>query len=117
MIYAIQAKGTKFVKFGVAKNVGKRLMAHQVSCPHELVILAAADWPNWAEALIHNRLRLQCVRGEWFEYRGVAVRIVELMLAGEPIGALRALPSDSSQFVQRRMERIIDHALKLSGAE
>lgn len=88
MIYAIRAKGTKFVKFGVAKDVGKRLMAHQVSCPLELEIIATADWPHTVEAKIHNLLRPLCVRGEWFRYEALAVKIVRVMLDGKGADAL-----------------------------
>ncbi len=61
MIYAIRTKAHKFVKFGKTNNMDRRLEAHQVSCPLELVVLATAPWPDRTEHTIHNMLRSQAV--------------------------------------------------------
>lgn len=63
MIYAIRALGTDFIKFGKAKDVGKRYNDIQSTSPFELRIEAIADWPDYMERAIHKLLSL---RGEWF---------------------------------------------------
>lgn len=115
MIYAIHAKGSGAVKFGVAKSVERRMYAHQVSCPLELEILATADWPNEAERIIHNILRRQSVRGEWFEYKGPALAIVNAMAAGEDVAALSTIAIGVVR-PDHRLAKITEHALRLSVA-
>lgn len=66
MIYAIEAVGTGFIKFGRATSVGKRLKELEVGCPHELHILAIAEWPDHTEPGIHRFLQASHERGEWF---------------------------------------------------
>lgn len=67
MIYVIHASGTRFVKIGKADNPLKRIGELQVGCPHELCILAMADWCDDLEISIHRVLVNDWVRGEWFE--------------------------------------------------
>lgn len=111
MIYAIHASGTKAVKFGVTRNMERRLAAHQVSCPLKLVVLAVVDWPNHAELRIHNLLRRQCIRGEWFKYDGLAISIIDAMLAGADASVLDSL---SVQPSQHRLDRVTQYALEQS---
>lgn len=113
MIYAIHAIGTSFVKFGVTKNLSKRLDAHQVSCPFQLEVVATAPWSNDAEGKIHNLLRQLWVRGEWFQYTSTAKVIIELMLANADERALDTIPSNSSDFIRKRMDRVTTHALSM----
>lgn len=106
MIYALHAVGTEFIKFGVTRNIERRLAAHQVSCPHELAVVATAPWPDSAECRIHNLLRSQCVRGEWFKYGGIAATIIELMLADADVSAL----NDIRLSTNKRLSRVVDYA-------
>jgi hypothetical protein len=78
MIYAIEAD--RFIKFGRAANVGKRLAELETGCPFDLTILAAADWPNGAETAIHRLLANHRQRGEWFKDCPEARQIIGWML-------------------------------------
>ena len=79
MIYAIRAIGTDYIKFGKANNVGKRLAGHQVSCPHDLEIVAIAEWPDEAEKTIHALLAKHHHRGEWFKDSERTNTVITLM--------------------------------------
>lgn len=67
MIYAIEAWGTGFIKFGKANSVSKRLKELEVGCPFQLHIVAAAPWPDGAETAIHSYLAPDIERGEWYQ--------------------------------------------------
>ena len=112
MIYAIQAVGTDFVKYGFAKNVATRMYHHQTSCPLELVILATADWHNRAENRIHNLLRYQCVRGEWFIHKGLSIQIVDMMLRDAVEAELFAMRITQSDRTRARLSAVIDFTSK-----
>lgn len=72
MIYAIQARGTDFVKVGRTTRGGlrKRLDAMQTGCPMELCILGLYAGGREQETVVHHHLRVagKHVRGEWFRY-------------------------------------------------
>jgi hypothetical protein len=57
MIYAIEAVGSGFIKFGKARSVGRRLKELETACPYDLHIIAVADWPDGAETALHLHLR------------------------------------------------------------
>ncbi len=75
VVYFIQVKlpdGHGPVKVGVTSNIETRLTELQVASAWELVVRAAIPAysrrvANWAERYVHDRLRRQRMRGEWFE--------------------------------------------------
>ena len=68
MIYAIEVvTADRFIKFGVALHHVARLSALQSSCPYELRLAAAADWPDEEEGRIHAFLEDDRLRGEWYK--------------------------------------------------
>lgn len=79
MIYAIQAVGTQYIKFGKANSVGKRLNQLETCCPHDLHIEAVADWPDAEERKIHEYLKECLVRREWFTQCEKTAQIVQMM--------------------------------------
>lgn len=79
MIYAIEAIGTGFIKFGRAKSVSKRLRELEVGSPFELGIVAAANWPDGAETAIHRYLAKNLERGEWFIDTQLTRQVMEWM--------------------------------------
>lgn len=64
MIYAIRAVGTEYIKFGKARSVGKRLAELETGCPHDLEIIAVADWPDEQEKSVHLYLESLAHRRE-----------------------------------------------------
>lgn len=83
MIYAIEALGTGFIKFGKAHSVGKRLVALECANPFELHILAVANWPDGAEKSIHRLLEPMHQRGEWFKDGKLTREVISWMTNGE----------------------------------
>lgn len=83
MIYAIRAVGTQFIKFGRAKSVGKRLTELECGSPHELEILAVADWPDEAEKAIHLYLMPILHRREWFLEGNLSQEVLLWMVNGQ----------------------------------
>ena len=83
MIYAIEAVGSGFIKFGRAKSVGKRLKELETACPHDLHIIAVADWPDGAETALHLHLRPMHERGEWFRDGPITREVLAWMLNGQ----------------------------------
>lgn len=70
MIYLIHADGTDYFKIGRSIGDGtNRLATLQTGCPHDLRLMAVADWPDSVEFRIHAFLtrRGKHVRGEWFK--------------------------------------------------
>lgn len=112
MIYAIQAVGTEFVKIGITERdlIADRLSALQVGSPHELVLLASADWAIHYERHIHRHLRAHWVRGEWFRLAPGVEAVIATMLASprdpEPFHAL--LQAHATKRTRRRLGRILD---------
>lgn len=68
-LYLIRAEGTNYYTIGVATSKVKRLVSLQNSCPLELkyVVVTRMEDARKVEQLIHQRLILHNVRGEWFE--------------------------------------------------
>ncbi len=85
MIYAIHAIGTEYVKFGVTgkDDVMLRLGALQTGCPHELVLLACAQWIDSDERRIHRHLKQTRIRGEWYLLNDKAKHVIESMQQGK----------------------------------
>lgn len=79
MIYAIEAVGSGFIKFGRATSVGKRLKELECACPHDLHILAVADWQDGAETAIHRVLADHRHKGEWLKDCELVKRIIDWM--------------------------------------
>jgi hypothetical protein len=67
MIYAIEARGTNRIKFGKVKNPEKRLKELSTGSPYHLHLLAAVEWNDEIERLIHAAFKGRRVAGEWFE--------------------------------------------------
>lgn len=109
MIYIIHAKGTKYVKIGVAIDPIKRMATHQISCPHELQIIAIADWPHHQENAIHNQLVRAWVRGEWFKMTGEVNSLIATMNGGGCIAdwanVLQQIPTITISHAKRRANR------------
>ena len=82
MIYAIEALGLSFIKFGRTQNIEHRLTSLQIGCPVQLAVLATADWPNESEYVIHQLLADRRGLGEWFGVCDPVTRIVNQMLQG-----------------------------------
>lgn len=82
MIYAIQAVGTQFIKFGRANSVSRRLSQIETGCPLELNVLAVADWHDGIEKSIHQYLDQHWERGEWFRKSNRTDEIIGFMLDG-----------------------------------
>lgn len=83
MIYAILVEGSRYVKFGKAENVKKRLSGLQTGCPYELKLIAVADWPDAEEGAIHSYLNAIRCRGEWFSRDSSVERVLGLMRDGQ----------------------------------
>ena len=87
MIYVLRAAGSEFVKIGVSKGIGPkmvRISELQTGCPFELVLIAQADWPHIEERRIHARLKRfgLHVRGEWFIDKTETSEIIGLLRDG-----------------------------------
>ena len=83
MIYAIEAVGSGYIKFGRARSVGKRLKELECACPHDLHILAVADWPDGAETAVHLYLEPELQRGEWFKDSQLVREVISWMVNGQ----------------------------------
>lgn len=83
MIYAIEAVGSGFIKFGRAKSVGRRLKELECACPFDLHIIAVADWPDGAETAVHLHLSPMHERGEWFKDGPLTREVLSWMLNGQ----------------------------------
>ena len=86
MIYAIQAKGTDFIKFGYTTGTSyrRRVETLQTGCPFELEELAMCIGDMKTERSIHYRL-IQAgahYRGEWFKDCEEARKIIAEMQQG-----------------------------------
>lgn len=106
MIYAIHAVGSDSVKFGVARNVAKRLANLQIGSHLELRVLAEADWPDEAETKIHRLLRASHTRGEWFRLDKEVVNLIALMKEGR-YEKINGLFSESNSFAVRRLRQLL----------
>lgn len=89
MIYAIGAVGTEFIKIGWTKQIGKRLKELDTGCPHELEILATADWPSGAETALHRYLQEHNVKGEWFQFSEKTEQAIKWLMDANGLELLR----------------------------
>lgn len=81
MIYAIHAVGTQYIKFGRAQSVGKRLKELETASPHDLHIVAVANWPDGAETAIHKHLQPHWEKGEWFRDSPDTQQVIAWMMS------------------------------------
>jgi hypothetical protein len=77
-----------FVKFGVAANVKSRLGNLRTSNPYPLELLASIPCSSGLEWLVHEYLREDVERGEWFKKSPRSKALVLLMIAGDIAGIL-----------------------------
>jgi hypothetical protein len=77
MIYAV--KCGKWIKFGKADDVAKRMAGLQCGNPYKLKLLAQADWADEEEGNIHEFLAPHRHKGEWFKDCIASRKIVDLM--------------------------------------
>lgn len=93
MIYAMKCES--WIKFGRSCNsVHARLREIRVANPHEVELIAQADWPDEEEELIHVHLTQQHHRGEWFNDGEEAREVIRLMLDQEGLSKWRALTAE-----------------------
>ena len=67
-LYIIQSDVTGMIKIGRSKNPQKRLKQLQTGNPNKLKIIAEFKGEGWKEKIIHERLRMYRLEGEWFSY-------------------------------------------------
>ena len=75
-VYFIQA-GDGPVKIGFSTNVEKRMVALQISSPHELALIAKMSGNKALEKQIHERFSRLALRGEWFEMDGELEELIK----------------------------------------
>ena len=110
MIYAILAKRTNCIKFGIAKQVGKRLTGLSVGSPFPLKLLATADWPHEEERRIHAYLRQHWVRGEWFQVCDRTHKVVAILLAEDGLEQWLSISRLGSELPpKRRLARALEY--------
>lgn len=90
-LYAIHARGTDHVKFGIAKDVDRRLADLQVSNGHELQVLAVLPCRAKAEQYVHQYLAAGHIRGEWHHLDQQSKIVIEWMRKGDYLGLLRLI--------------------------
>ena len=78
MIYVIEAIGLDRVKFGRASNPESRTRELSTGLAYPLRLLAAVDWPDKVESMIHRAFADHRVNGEWFT---ISVEIEEFIEA------------------------------------
>jgi len=67
-LYIIQSDVTGMIKIGRSKDPQKRLKQLQTGNPNKLKIIAEFKGEGWKEKIIHERLRMYRLEGEWFSY-------------------------------------------------
>lgn len=70
-LYIIQSSMTGMIKIGRSKNPEKRLKQLQTGNPNKLKLIAEFKNQGWKEKIIHEKLRLFRLKGEWFSYECV----------------------------------------------
>jgi len=121
VIYAIRAVSTEFIKFGRAANVGKRMETLSTGCPHELELVAVADWPDGQEKAVHLYLQDHCQRMEWFMDGIKAQEVIGWMRDRENgmrdlLRATRQLRKDWRDKPQKRVKPLIEDERKVWSA-
>jgi len=109
MIYAIEAVGSGFVKFGVTafSDTDERLNAMQTGCPFELVVRATAMWPDREEFRIHRHLAAFRHRGEWFKICQETQQVIAVMDEGNIELWFRLLGSDAPSRLRRILKIVL----------
>lgn len=110
MIYALEAVGTGFIKFGRASSVGRRLAELECGSPYELNIIAVANWPDHAESTVHRYLEPVSERREWFRDSSLARQVIAWMVNGE--AGLERIQQERPQRLKRTLayQRSLAHA-------
>ena len=105
MIYAIEAVGSEFIKFGVSgfQSPGHRLGQLQTGCPYELVVRATASWPDREEFRIHRYLQELHVRGEWFRFGPRTYAVLEAMDGRNINGWFQLLDAEAPKRLRRAL--------------
>lgn len=103
MIYAIRAVGTEYIKFGKANIIRKRLAELECGSPHELELVAAADWPDTLEQIIHKHLKAHNHKGEWFRFCEDVEQVLGWMRS--PVDGIIALGGLASEKQIREIQR------------
>jgi hypothetical protein len=104
VIYAIEAVGSGFIKFGRATSVGTRLKQMETGCPFDLHIMVVADWPDGAERAIHLFLAQSAQRGEWFKDGERTREVLGWMANG--ITGLEQLQAKSPRHIKSSRPRV-----------
>jgi hypothetical protein len=80
-LYAITAGPA--VKFGVARNIARRLVSLQVGNHESLKVLAWIACTPDLEGAVHRWLASSCIRGEWHQHDYRARALIERMQTGD----------------------------------
>jgi hypothetical protein len=76
-VYFIQPVDGGLIKIGVARNVKKRLAAHQIGSPVILRLLLAIPGDASLESIMHSRFGRLRRHGEWFEPAPLLLQFIE----------------------------------------
>ena len=107
MIYAIKAKGTRYIKFGKSKRMDRRMAQMNVSTPFDLELLAVADWPDGEEARVHAFLRRDWIKGEWFQISERTSRVVTLLQSSIGLELWHEITRNGSLLSSNRLRRAL----------
>jgi hypothetical protein len=80
-LYAIRAG--QYVKFGVSRFIEERIANMQIGCPEPMELLGKVQADGLIESLVHQALKADLFRSEWFYYRGRSREIADLIAAGD----------------------------------
>lgn len=75
-VYVVSA--CEFLKVGVSNNVEARVASLQTASPFQLCVLRVYRGGYRLESLIHELLKDNCVRGEWFR---VDVECIDMIVS------------------------------------
>lgn len=83
-IYLIEAVGAFALKVGFTSGpLEKRLRDLQTGSPHELRLVASQSGSKSDERALHETLEDYRIRGEWFDLRGLPVRVLAEQAGGQ----------------------------------
>lgn len=83
MIYVAEIGTDGPVKIGRGKNAMERVRAIQTACPYRLEYRTHADWPDAIEGQIHEYLKDERIKGEWFHNTKKVERIAHIIDRGD----------------------------------
>lgn len=66
MIYAVQDRASRLIKFGYSRSPRTRLTKMRTDCPGDLDILVVIEGEKADEAQLHRQFAQYHARGEWF---------------------------------------------------